>query len=309
MLNYYDVLGVQRYASAGEIKKAYHKVALKWHPDKNPENKEEAEKKFKEVAEAYEVLSNDEKRDIYDKYGKDGLNGRGGSHLDDSFEYSFIFRQPDDVFREFFGEKDPFSFHFFENSFDDLFGSPTSCYGCRCRGSRSFLSNAYEEPVFDRLSCDAEYPTYASLGREGLNSPSSLLFSDMGIGSYVPFSEVKTADQMVNGGYVDTKRIFDYDPEIETEDDSEFKSFYVPGIADEESLLECGCRRVSNCPAMCCSPKHIPQYTFVDNEEQGIPWVTSSWDPSLFSVGFKEGGKRKKKKHKEVKKQSPRRNR
>uniref|UniRef100_A0A8C4KW07 J domain-containing protein n=1 Tax=Equus asinus asinus TaxID=83772 RepID=A0A8C4KW07_EQUAS len=69
MVDYYEVLGVQRYASPEDIKKAYHKVALKWHPDKNPENKEEAERKFKEVAEAYEVLSNDKKRDTYDKYG------------------------------------------------------------------------------------------------------------------------------------------------------------------------------------------------------------------------------------------------
>uniref|UniRef100_A0A452R253 J domain-containing protein n=1 Tax=Ursus americanus TaxID=9643 RepID=A0A452R253_URSAM len=68
MVDYYEVLEVQKYASPEDIKKAYRKVALKWHPDKNPENKEEAERKFKEVAEAYEVLSNNEKRDIYDKY-------------------------------------------------------------------------------------------------------------------------------------------------------------------------------------------------------------------------------------------------
>ncbi|OBS79021.1 hypothetical protein A6R68_18598 [Neotoma lepida] len=85
MVDYYEVLGVQRYASPEDIKRAYRKVALKWHPDKNPENKEEAERKFKEVAEAYEVLSNGEKRNIYDKYGKEGLNGGGGSHLDDEF--------------------------------------------------------------------------------------------------------------------------------------------------------------------------------------------------------------------------------
>uniref|UniRef100_A0A8C6AG18 DnaJ homolog subfamily B member 6 n=1 Tax=Marmota marmota marmota TaxID=9994 RepID=A0A8C6AG18_MARMA len=115
MVDYYEVLGVQRHASPEDIKKAYRKLALKWHPDKNPENKEEAERKFKQVAEAYEVLSDAKKRDIYDKYGKEGLNGGGGggSHFDSPFEFGFTFRNPDDVFRDFFGGRDPFSFDFF----------------------------------------------------------------------------------------------------------------------------------------------------------------------------------------------------
>ncbi|KFO37306.1 DnaJ like protein subfamily B member 6 [Fukomys damarensis] len=126
MVDYYEVLGVQRHASPEDIKKAYRKLALKWHPDKNPEDKEEAERKFKQVAEAYEVLSDAKKRDIYDKYGKEGLNGGGGggSHLGNPFEFGFTFRNPDDVFREFFGGRDPFSFDFFggfeEVSSEDL---------------------------------------------------------------------------------------------------------------------------------------------------------------------------------------------
>ncbi|XP_062954609.1 dnaJ homolog subfamily B member 6 isoform X2 [Cynocephalus volans] len=115
MVDYYEVLGLQRHASPEDIKKAYRKLALKWHPDKNPENKEEAERKFKQVAEAYEVLSDAKKRDIYDRYGKEGLNGGGGggSHLDNPFEFGFTFRNPDDIFREFFGGRDPFAFDFF----------------------------------------------------------------------------------------------------------------------------------------------------------------------------------------------------
>ena len=75
--DYYEILGVQRNATAEEIKKAYRKVALKNHPDRNPNNKE-AEEKFKEAAEAYEVLSNAEKRQRYDRFGHAGNSGNGG---------------------------------------------------------------------------------------------------------------------------------------------------------------------------------------------------------------------------------------
>ncbi|KAI4806319.1 hypothetical protein KUCAC02_017148 [Chaenocephalus aceratus] len=80
MLEYYQMLGVQKNASQDDIKKAYRKSALKWHPDKNPDNKDEAEKRFKEISEAYEVLSDEDKRNTYDRYGKEGLSagGRGG---------------------------------------------------------------------------------------------------------------------------------------------------------------------------------------------------------------------------------------
>ncbi len=75
--DYYEVLGVSRDASKDEIKKAYRKLAMKYHPDKNPGDKE-AEEKFKEAAEAYSVLSDDEKRKKYDQFGHAGMNGAGG---------------------------------------------------------------------------------------------------------------------------------------------------------------------------------------------------------------------------------------
>lgn len=75
--DYYDVLGVSKSASADEIKKAYRKLALKYHPDKNPDDKE-AEEKFKEAAEAYEVLSDAEKKQRYDQFGHAGMGGAGG---------------------------------------------------------------------------------------------------------------------------------------------------------------------------------------------------------------------------------------
>jgi molecular chaperone DnaJ len=75
--DYYEVLGVTKSASADEIKKAYRKLAIQYHPDKNPDNPE-AEDKFKEAAEAYEVLSNAEKKARYDQFGHQGLGGNGG---------------------------------------------------------------------------------------------------------------------------------------------------------------------------------------------------------------------------------------
>ena len=75
--DYYEVLGVQRSASIDDVKKAYRKLALKYHPDKNPGDSE-AEEKFKEAAEAYGVLSDEEKRARYDRYGHQGMSGMGG---------------------------------------------------------------------------------------------------------------------------------------------------------------------------------------------------------------------------------------
>ncbi len=75
--DYYEILGVSKGADEGEIKKAYRKMALKYHPDKNPGDKE-AEEKFKEAAEAYEVLSDSNKRARYDQFGHAGMNGGGG---------------------------------------------------------------------------------------------------------------------------------------------------------------------------------------------------------------------------------------
>ncbi|KAH0518854.1 DnaJ-like protein subfamily B member 7 [Microtus ochrogaster] len=309
MVDYYEVLGVQRYALPEDIKRAYRKVALKWHPDKNPENKEEAERKFKEVAEAYEVLSNGEKRNIYDKYGKEGLNGRGGSHLDDEYEYGFTFRKADDVFKEIFGERDPFSFHFFEDSLEDLLSSSSSS-GSRSRGTGSLFSCSYDHPVFAKLSSyDTGYTSYVSLGHEGLTSFSSLAFDDTGMGSYIT---ITPSGRIVNGRNINTKKTFENYQEREAEDDGELKSFLPNSVADEEGFAEKRHWRrqsLNNYSPNSYSPPNISQYTIVDNNEQGIPGVTSKKEPSIFSAGFKEGGRRKKKKHKEgQKKKSNKRN-
>jgi DnaJ-class molecular chaperone len=71
--NYYEILQISKGSTVVEIKKAYRKLAMKWHPDKNPEIADEAAKKFQEIGEAYDVLSDHEKRAIYDRYGYEGL--------------------------------------------------------------------------------------------------------------------------------------------------------------------------------------------------------------------------------------------
>ena len=104
--DYYEVLGVDRGASADEIKKAYRKAGLKYHPDKNPGDKE-AEEKFKEAAEAYDVLSNPDKKARYDQFGHEGMNagagGFGGGFSGGGFSMEDIFSQFGDIFGGHFG--------------------------------------------------------------------------------------------------------------------------------------------------------------------------------------------------------------
>ena len=99
--DYYKVLGVQRDATKKAVTKAYRKLALKYHPDKNPKNKEKATQKFEELSTAYEVLHDPEKRKIYDQVGEEGLKpgGRGDQRLN----HTMIARS---LFRERFREND-----------------------------------------------------------------------------------------------------------------------------------------------------------------------------------------------------------
>ncbi len=98
--DFYEILGVDKNASAQEIKKAYRKVAMKYHPDRNPDDKE-AEERFKEAAEAYEVLSDEQKKARYDRFGHAGVGGPGGGGGFHNAED--IFSQFGDIFGDFFG--------------------------------------------------------------------------------------------------------------------------------------------------------------------------------------------------------------
>lgn len=109
--DYYKVLGVDRGASEQEIAKAYKKLALKHHPDKNPDNKEKAEENFKRITEAYDILQNAEKRKVYDQFGKAGLDRGGGGGGNGGVS----FQQADDIFKAFFGGQDPFSMFFHDD--------------------------------------------------------------------------------------------------------------------------------------------------------------------------------------------------
>jgi len=126
MTDFYEILEVQKTATDDEIKKAYRRLALKWHPDKNLSNKTQAEEKFKLISEAYEVLSDKDKRRKYDQLGRAGLsNSHGHSSYSSNGGYSrfsedflnrqFHFHNPFDIFEQFmshFGMEDDFGFGF-----------------------------------------------------------------------------------------------------------------------------------------------------------------------------------------------------
>ncbi|XP_006634747.1 dnaJ homolog subfamily B member 4 [Lepisosteus oculatus] len=109
--DYYKILGIQRGASDEDVKKAYRKQALKWHPDKN--TAANAEEKFKEIAEAYEVLSDPKKREIYDQFGEEGLKGGPGGCDGQGGNFTYTFHgDPHATFAAFFGGSNPFEMFF-----------------------------------------------------------------------------------------------------------------------------------------------------------------------------------------------------
>ncbi|KAJ7550328.1 hypothetical protein O6H91_07G095300 [Diphasiastrum complanatum] len=175
-LDYYTILKVGRTASEDELKKAYRKLAMKWHPDKNPNNKKEAEAKFKQISEAYEVLSDAQKREIYDQYGEEGLKGQvppqsGGFSNGNAGNSTFRFnpRNAEDIFAEFFGGSSNFtsmgsmggvgSRSAGRTAFDGMFGG----FGGTENVFRSFTEGAGGAPPSARKAAAVENKLHCSL--------------------------------------------------------------------------------------------------------------------------------------------------
>lgn len=146
--DYYKLLGISRDATEDEIKKGYRKMALKYHPDKN--KSPNAEEKFKEISEAYDVLSDKDKKAVYDKYGEEGLKaGGGGGGGQNGFHYSYQ-GDPRQTFKMFFGDENPFESFF-------SFGGPG--------GSRqTFQFGGHGGP--EHMETEDDDP-FASFGRPG----------------------------------------------------------------------------------------------------------------------------------------------
>lgn len=256
--NYYEILELPKTATEADIKKAYRKHALKWHPDKNPDNQKEAEKKFKEISEAYEVLSDKKKRDIYDRYGKEGLtrssgqsNGRSDRHQQNfDFEFDpfsfggfghqhqngFHFRSPHDIFEEFFGTKNIFDI--FENNMfagQQSFRRPASNNGQnagsnkRQRAQTQHINNhnAMMQSFFG-------FPNMNSFGGFGGSSGFSSFssFSNNGNGSSGVVKSTSKSTKVVNGKkFVTTKIVENGVETITTEEDGVIKSKTVNGVS------------------------------------------------------------------------------
>uniref|UniRef100_A0A182N2L4 J domain-containing protein n=1 Tax=Anopheles dirus TaxID=7168 RepID=A0A182N2L4_9DIPT len=322
MVDYYKVLDVSRTATEAEIKKAYKKLALRWHPDKNPDNPEESNRRFKEISEAYEVLSDaykrhiydsrgtrkgapgagagtgsytaftnrdysrnggydhyhhhhrygtagsrygsatgggrenssssQKKRRIYDQYGKDGLinngsdryhqntrhrrhNGSSGMDEFEFFGFPFTFRDPEDVFREFFGG----------SPFDELFRLSQPAHhhnGRRANGAtnghhhhhqrhshpQNVISSPFMTPFMSINLMDDFFNNGHMAQRSGVSSISEF---SMG-GGVGPVKRTSTSTTFINGKKLMTKKVFENGTEtIMSYENDVLKSKTVNGVA------------------------------------------------------------------------------
>eukprot|EP00112_Aurelia_sp_Birch-Aquarium-sp1_P001382 Seg1147.9 transcript_id=Seg1147.9/GoldUCD/mRNA.D3Y31 product="DnaJ subfamily B member 6-B" protein_id=Seg1147.9/GoldUCD/D3Y31 len=240
--DYYEILGIPREATDAEIKKAYRKLALKWHPDKNPDNTKEAEEKFKEISEAYDVISDKDKRSVYDRYGKEGLQGGvggggGGTHFE-GFNRdfpTFTFRRPEDIFKDFF-EHDPFG----DDIFAEFFGDRRHRRDKRSNGDRDVRGNDRQkrrtDDFFSRPFGGSIFSSSFGFNdgfSDGFASSSSFNSFGTGFGgaggASVSRSTSKTI-KTVNGRTIETKKVVENGKEtIEVRENGVLKSRTVDG--------------------------------------------------------------------------------
>lgn len=259
----YETLGVTQGANSDEIKKAYRKLALKWHPDKNPDNKDGAEKKFKEIAEAYEILSDESKRAIYDREGMAGLQngGSGGGRGSGHFHHSHHFTDPNEIFRQFFGtgsifdimeemmgghrhssrrsnrshRHDPFGHDPFAHHAGGLGGM--SMFG-GMMGGHSMLQTGFRDPFDDDF--------FGGGNRMGGGNSMTMFSSNMGFGGMGGmgggnFRSVSSSTAYVNGKQVTTKTTNENGTEtVERIENGKLISKTVNGVEQLQSIQDSG---------------------------------------------------------------------
>lgn len=208
--DFYKILGIGKGASDDEIKKAYRKLALKYHPDKN--KTPQAEERFKEIAEAYEVLSDKKKRDIYDQYGEEGLKGgipgSGGGGMDGG-TYTYH-GDPRATFAQFFGNADPFGIFFGSGDPSRIFESQTMFMGDDDMymgggpGGGAFRSQSFNAPPSRKRSQQdppIEHDLFVSLEEVDRGCVKKMKISRMSMASGQPRKEEKVLNITVKAGW------------------------------------------------------------------------------------------------------------
>ncbi|XP_063974513.1 dnaJ homolog subfamily B member 6-like [Diachasmimorpha longicaudata] len=238
MVDYYKVLEITRVATMADIKKAYRKLALKWHPDKNPDNLDESTKKFKEISEAYEVLIDEKKRRIYDQYGKEGLQipGNKRRHEDEDLNQLhnwFVFRDPEDVFREFFHG----------SPFNDLFDVMNGGNGHRGLHRHSSRHNTLGSPfgTLD-LSLSSPFGFFGNAMNLNFSSVSSVRTGSSP--SSGATKKTSTSTRFINGKKITTHKVVEGGKETITFYENDvIKSRTVNGVPQSITLNEASTSR------------------------------------------------------------------
>lgn len=253
MTDFYEILEVEKTATDDEIKKAYRRLALKWHPDKNLSNKSQAEEKFKLISEAYEVLSDKDKRRKYDQLGRAGLsNGHGSasssSHggysrfSEDFLNRTFHFHNPFDIFEQFmshFGMDDDFGFGMnpfgdFHNRHHRFAHRPTSSRLDSHRQQMALFDDFFSPMRMSLFDHDpfAHHLTSTSSHSNGSGTISSFNISFGSGGSARPVSKKTTkSTKIVNGRRIVTTRVEENGQIMETvEEDGRITSRKVNGV-------------------------------------------------------------------------------